>query len=149
MTPRPNSPPKTDRPIDPHAPLRLEVAAKIAFPFGGMGVSGLRREIKRGRLAIETIAGKQFTTLNAIERMRELCRDDQHRRDSGSNPTRSSPKANGNATPHGLSETDRAKSARAAIKRTASALKNRSATTSPANTASPRAQPSTISNPSA
>jgi len=99
MTPRPKSPPKTDRPIDPDAPLRLDVAAKIAFPFGGMGVSGLRREIKRGRLAIETIAGKQFTTLNAIERMRELCRDDQHRQDSGSNPTRSTPKANGNATP--------------------------------------------------
>ena len=126
MTPRPHSPSMNDRPIDPDAPLRLDVAVKVAFPFGGMGVSGLRREIKRGRLAIETIAGKQFTTLNAIERMRALCRDDQNRQGSGSNPRSSRPKANGNATLHGLSETDRAKSARAAIKRTASALKKRS-----------------------
>jgi len=55
-------------------PLRLDVAAKIAFPRGGMSESGLRREAKRGRLVIERVAGKDFTTLNHIERMRELCR---------------------------------------------------------------------------
>ena len=31
--------------------------------IGGMTVSGLRREAARGRLAIEVIAGKHFTTL--------------------------------------------------------------------------------------
>lgn len=56
------------------APLRLSVAAKIAFPDGSMTVSGLRREAGRGRLRIERIAGKDFTTLSAIDEMRELCR---------------------------------------------------------------------------
>lgn len=39
---------------------------------GGMTVSGLRRETARGRLEIEVIAGKHFTTLAAIARMRQL-----------------------------------------------------------------------------
>jgi hypothetical protein len=60
--------------VDPEAPLRLAVAAKLAFPRGGMTVSGLRREIAKGRLAVEVIAGKQFTTLENIRRMRESCR---------------------------------------------------------------------------
>jgi len=60
--------------IGPNTPLRLAEAVKIAFPSGGMTVSGLRREIGRGRLAIEMIAGKFFTTLAAIEQMREACR---------------------------------------------------------------------------
>jgi hypothetical protein len=60
--------------IDPNAPLRLKDAIKIAFPLGGMTVSGLRREINRGRLSYETIAGKQFVTLRSIEEMRTTCR---------------------------------------------------------------------------
>jgi hypothetical protein len=56
------------------APLRLSVAAKLAFPDGSMTASGLRREAARGRLVIERIAGKDFTTLQHIKRMRELCR---------------------------------------------------------------------------
>jgi len=51
----------------------LKYAVKIAFPTGGMTVSGLRKEIGRGRLEVEIIAGKQFTTLANIARMRELC----------------------------------------------------------------------------
>jgi hypothetical protein len=39
-----------------------------------MTASGLRRESARGRLVIERIAGKDYTTLGNIERMRELCR---------------------------------------------------------------------------
>jgi hypothetical protein len=64
-------------------PLRLKVAAAIAFPDGGMTASGLRREAKRGRLVIERVAGKDYTTLNHIKRMRELCRVRQDNRDSG------------------------------------------------------------------
>jgi len=56
------------------APLRLSIAAKLAFPDGSMTASGLRREAARGRLRIERIAGKDFTTLDDIKRMRELCR---------------------------------------------------------------------------
>jgi hypothetical protein len=57
-------------------PLRLADAVKIAFPMGGMTVAGLRRERDRNRLVIEKIAGKEFTTLAHIERMRELCREE-------------------------------------------------------------------------
>src|ERR1700722_9412836 len=60
--------------VDATSPLRLKVAARLAFPDGSMTVSGLRREIAKGRLAYEMIAGKQYTTLADIVRMRELCR---------------------------------------------------------------------------
>jgi len=64
-----------DQPTAPEdAPLRLAVAAKIAFPDGSIGASGLRREASKGRLTIERVAGKDFTTLRDIKRMRELCR---------------------------------------------------------------------------
>jgi hypothetical protein len=56
------------------SPLRLNVAATLAFPDGSMNESGLRREARRGRLVIERIAGKDYTTLGNIQRMRELCR---------------------------------------------------------------------------
>ena len=42
-------------PIGLDTPLRLDVAAKAAFPFGDMTASGLRREAQRGRLVIERI----------------------------------------------------------------------------------------------
>src|SRR5947209_13931603 len=60
--------------ILPDHPLRLEDAIKYGFPSGGMTVSGLRREAARGRLMIERIANKDFTTLRNIEEMRKLCR---------------------------------------------------------------------------
>jgi hypothetical protein len=60
--------------IDPDAPLRLSLAASIAYPDGSMTASGLRREATRGRLVIERTAGKDYTTLSNISRMRELCR---------------------------------------------------------------------------
>jgi hypothetical protein len=55
-------------------PIRLSVAAALAFPDGSMTASGLRREAARGRLTIERIAGKDFTTLRAINEMRKQCR---------------------------------------------------------------------------
>jgi len=66
-----------DYEITRDTPLRLADAVKLAFPCGGMTVSGLRREIARGNLAIEMIAGKQFTTLRDIEKMRLKCRENQ------------------------------------------------------------------------
>lgn len=59
--------------ITPTTPLRLDVAARLAFPDGSIGVSGLRREIARGNLRAERIAGKIFVTLAAIEDMRTRC----------------------------------------------------------------------------
>lgn len=64
-------------------PLRLDVVARVAFPGGGMTASGLRREAARGRLQIERIAGKDYTTLANIGRMRELCRLDSKAHGSG------------------------------------------------------------------
>jgi hypothetical protein len=63
-------------------PLRLSVAAEIAFPDGSMSASGLRREATRGRLTIERIAGRFYTTLANIERMRGLCRVEAREPDS-------------------------------------------------------------------
>jgi hypothetical protein len=60
--------------IRSNTPLRLAVAASIAYPDGSMTASGLRREAAKGRLVIERTAGKGYTTLDAIEKMRELCR---------------------------------------------------------------------------
>jgi hypothetical protein len=51
--------------IDEHAPLRLAVAAAIAYPDGSMKASGLRREHAKGRLVIERTAGKDYTTIAA------------------------------------------------------------------------------------
>src|SRR5437879_3850984 len=65
--------PKPDE-IKPDTPLRLDVAAALAYPDGSMTASGLRREAGRGRLAIERVAGKDYTTLRAIQEMRERCR---------------------------------------------------------------------------
>jgi hypothetical protein len=70
--------------IRPDTPLRLDVAAALAYPDGSMTASGLRREHKRGRLIIERTAGKDYTTLAEIERMRGLCREGYTRRVSGS-----------------------------------------------------------------
>src|SRR5436190_16381318 len=70
--------------VMPDTPLRLGVAAALAFPDGSMTASGLRREAARGRLLIERIAGKDYTTLASIERMRELCRVEAKVSDSGS-----------------------------------------------------------------
>lgn len=60
--------------ISPTSPLRLEVAARLAFPDGSITIRGLRRQIARGRLAYEVIAGKHYTTLADIDEMRKRCR---------------------------------------------------------------------------
>src|SRR5215831_10968511 len=89
--------------ISATTPLRLAVAAALAYPDGSMTASGLRREAARGRLVIERTAGKDYTTLAAIERMRELCRKLPKGRDSGSaangetNPARSPTKPRGSS----------------------------------------------------
>jgi hypothetical protein len=60
--------------VSHEAPIRLDVAAKIAFPDGTMGAAGLRKERDKGNLITEMIAGKEYVTLAEIERMRERCR---------------------------------------------------------------------------
>src|ERR1700738_1248325 len=90
--------------ITPDTPLRLEIAATLAFPDGSMTEAGLRREGARGRLVIERIAGKDFTTLANIERMRELCRVEAKAPDSTFGPRDATPSATSPITQPGSSE---------------------------------------------
>jgi hypothetical protein len=114
-------------------PLRLEQAVKLAFPFGGMTVSGLRRERDRENLVIEKIAGKEFTTLRNIEEMRARCRAQLKAPDCGLNPRSATTREGSYGAQHGSLETGRVKSARAALELTARGLNVRSPSTSPEN----------------
>ncbi|WP_247988335.1 excisionase [Bradyrhizobium sp. 186] len=60
--------------IGPDHLLPLKEACKVAFPRGGMTVSGLRREAARGHLVVMRIANRDFTTLRSIQEMGNLCR---------------------------------------------------------------------------
>lgn len=60
--------------ITDDTPLRLEVAAELGWPGGGMTAAALRREIGKGRLAGELAAGKYWVTLAGIKAFRALCR---------------------------------------------------------------------------
>lgn len=62
------------RDIDRNTPIALQVAARLAFPDRTITASDLRREAARGRLTIEKISDKEFTTLECVDRMRGLCR---------------------------------------------------------------------------
>lgn len=109
-------------PPDPDTPLRLHVAAKLAFPDGSMTVSGLRREWKRGNLVIYRVAGKDFTTLAEIKKMRVRCQGNQPHQDStfAAAPT---------APANGSSSTGDSRSAQARLRRIAAGLKRRSSNT--------------------
>lgn len=119
---------------DPDQPLRLQVAAEIAFPDGGVSASSLRREAERGNLEIERIAGKDFTTLAAIERMRKKCRVQQKASGSGSGANAKTGKETSDRL-HGSSAMERSRSAQAAVAMIAKGLKKRLPNTSPKSTA--------------
>ena len=120
LTPKPEE-------IGPDTPLRLDVAARVAFPGGGMTASGLRREAARGRLTIERIAGKDFTTLAAIAIMREKCRAQPL-------PPVSTSENVGTVPTNGLSSTPDDRSGRAHLRAIAAKLKKPSKATSDAST---------------
>jgi hypothetical protein len=65
-------------------PLRLADAARISFPGGGVTAASLRRERDAGRLDVWLIAGKEFTSLAAIEVMKQKCLNLRKVRASGS-----------------------------------------------------------------
>jgi hypothetical protein len=117
--------------ISADAPLRLALAAKIAFPDGSMTASGLRREVAKGRLTIDRVASKDYTCLREIEKMRTQCRIQPRAPDCGSG------QPEGKKKPSGSSETGSDKSALAAALMTAKRLSKSSAPISPANTARP------------
>ena len=89
--------------IGPNTPVRLSVAAALAFPDGSITASGLRREGSRGRLQIERIAGKDYTTLAEIGRMRERCRVENNHPGFTSAPSEGTNRASSEQEPSGLS----------------------------------------------
>jgi len=82
-----------DDTMAPDSPLRLEVAARLAFPDGSMTAGGLRRLGRSGKLALELMNGRFYTTLDAIRQMREQCRLAPKVRASGSGPQGVAPTA--------------------------------------------------------
>ena len=120
--------------ITPDTPLRLKVAAAIAYPDGSMTASGLRKEAGRGRLVIERTAGKDYTTLAAIEEMRRLCQ--LHPKDHACGSARSGETdAAASPTPASTSsETESIKRAQAAAEMIVTALKGASKPTSTGST---------------
>lgn len=89
--------------IGPDTLIRLSDALDIAFPLGGMTVNGLRLERDRRTLEIIRVAGRDFTTLNAIKDMAERCRVRSNGHASSSDPHASktgkfSPKPSGSSS---------------------------------------------------
>jgi hypothetical protein len=97
--------------IDENAPVRLEDIIPIAFPAGGITLAGLRKEVARGNLAVEKIAGKLFTTLADVKRMRAKCRVKEKDPDS-TNDLRKE-----DVRPPGLSETEQNSLAQESLQR--------------------------------
>jgi hypothetical protein len=122
------------RPMTPEvredAPLRLEIAAQIAFPDGTMTASGLRKERNRGRLVTELIAGREYVTLAEISRMRELCRSEAKAPASGQRSDART-RAGRAASPAGISSTDEPSAALASALRTAERLRQKQSKPSP------------------
>lgn len=125
--------------IGPDTPLRLDVAAAIAYPDGSMSSSGLRAESRRGRLVIERTAGKDYTTLANIDRMRELCRREAKAQDCGSGQRDVTMMVTSPTLQPGSSEMTAAdKSAQDALETTVRALKQGLQNTSPPSTTKKR-----------
>jgi integrase len=120
--------------VPPDAPLRLAEAVKIAFPMGGMTVSGLRREIARQRLTVEVVANKQFVTLAAIEEMRKLCRVKAKAPVSGSGQNDETRLAPSPTPPLGSSSTPENSTPRNALKAMLQGLSERLDSTLPKST---------------
>lgn len=86
--------------------LRLSVAAALAYPDKSMTVSSLRKERNAGRLETWIMAGKEFTSLAAIEEMERQCRVQRRVPASISNPPATTPLAGSLIAPAGSSATE-------------------------------------------
>ena len=90
-------------------PLTLREAADLYR----LKISTLRAEAARGRLDIFRLGRRDYTTLESLRKMVRLCQESARHRASTSTADAS----------NGLSETERASSARAALNQTVVALK--------------------------
>jgi hypothetical protein len=124
-------------------PLRLEVAARIAFPDGSMSVGALRRLIKAGQLTVEVIAGKQYLTLQAIEEMRTKCRVTAKDHKSGSENTTTADRQSG-ASATGSTASEKQRVQASVLARLSKRETVRSPTTSSSNKKTPRQKAAVI-----
>jgi hypothetical protein len=108
-----------------------------------MTASGLRREAQRGHLVIERIAGKDYTTLNAIEEMRALCRVEGRGHGFGCADPSTIKRAGSPTRQYGSSKTENTDRALDAALMIVEALKQRSQTISPPST-SPKRNPASV-----
>lgn len=108
-------------------PLRLDLAARLAFPDGSIGLSGLRREAARGNLEVFRVAGKHMTTLRAIRDMLEKCRVKPNLPASGSSQPATTVELSGSSL------IEEGKSARAALNLRLERLRGNLPTTSQAS----------------
>lgn len=118
-------------------PLRLEVAAALAYPDGSMTAAGLRKEAKRGNLAIERTAGKDYTTLADIADMRKRCRKEPKAQGSGQGQSGATSPAASPTPPSGSSSTEAPSEALSAALLTVAALSKPSPPTSRKSTSRP------------
>lgn len=135
MPRRPAAIKQADDAVSGDTPLRLDLAARLAFPDGSMKAAGLRREAARGRLVIERVAGKDYTTLDAIRDMRKRCQLSARPRDCGSGPPAVIATAGSSGNQAGSSSTAAGITPQDALRAKLSAPSSRLPTTSPANTA--------------
>lgn len=136
---RVHSPASLAREWGDDVPMTLAQAVEQCFPLGGVTVSTLRTEARKGRLVTERIAGKDFVTRRAIDEMRARCRE------QGSRPvSKSAPKQTDERS--GSSETDNGIDAQAALRLRLSKPSRLSANTS--RTASGRTRANVVRLPS-
>ncbi|HKH29064.1 MAG TPA: hypothetical protein VKA61_12130 [Sphingomicrobium sp.] len=110
--------------IQADTPLRLDVAAAIAFPGGGVAAGTLRGAIRSGDLDAELVGNRYFVTLADVDRWRSKCRDRAKERVSGTTQQ----------TGAGTSETDDSSAALAALMASVNAPTKPSPNTSPRDT---------------
>ncbi len=122
-------------------PLRLEVAARLAYPDGSVTAAALRRFVVAQKVTHEFVAGKYYVTLAAIEEMRASCRVVAKAPDSYSKPGKVEP-------PSGSSETDSFRVAQDAMNMIAEELKKPSPATSQRSTTQKRRLTPRMSTPS-
>jgi hypothetical protein len=123
-------------------PLRLEVAARLAYPDGSMTAAALRRLVVAEKVTHEFVAGKYYVTLAAIEEMRASCRV------PAKPPTLPSKNIVTDEPQPGSSETDSFRVAQDAMNMIAEELKKPSPATSQRSTTQKRRLTPRMSTPS-
>lgn len=101
--PRPILPPMEL--VKPDTPLRLAVAAALAYPDGSMSAATLKALADNGKLTVERPGRTIYTTLRHIEEMRERCRLTAKGHASGSDRHAEGRTGGSLTLPRGTSET--------------------------------------------